>query len=893
MGKNLYIIDGHSLVYRAYWATARQRLASSKGVPTGATFNFTKMLLKLLREEPIDAIAVVFDPGKPTWRHEISHEYKSTRTSAPDDLAIQLAYIEEIVRALRITILRGEDEADDVIGTLAKRAEAQGYDVYIVSGDKDLMQVVDDHIKVLDTKGGERVVYGPGEVKEKYGVPPENMVDYLALVGDSSDNIKGAEGVGDKTAVKLLQEYGSLENVLKNVDLIQNKRAQEGLKAFGERADLTRRLVTLKLDVPIDVNIEDCKLRNPDRSKLIEIFKELDFASLLEEMGEEIAPERREGGRYKTILEEDDFKNLLETLKDAPELTIDLETTSLNVFEAEIVGIAICPKPREAYYIPVGHRYLGCPKQMDRQFVLESLKPILEDPKIKKQNQNIKYDAEVLRLNGIDLRGIDFDPMVASYLLEPEERHNIGDMAQRYLGFKKTPIKELIGSGRKQISMAEVEIERVAPYTCEDVETARRLVDFFREKLEEQDYLIKLFRDVEMPLVEVLIDMELTGVKIDSDKLKQMSREFSEKLDSLAEKIYDEAGERFNINSTQQLGVILFEKKKMPRGKRMKTGWSTSAEVLESLAREYELPRLVMEYRQLSKLKSTYIDALPSLINPRTGRIHTSYNQTVVATGRISSSNPNLQNIPIRTEEGSAIRGAFVGEGENLILSADYSQIELRILAHLSGDLRLIEAFRRDEDIHSRTAADLFNVDIRDVTPEMRRVAKTVNFGVNYGMSAFGLASRLNIDKGDAQKYIENYFSKYEGVRQYLNETLRKARENGYVETILGRRRYIPDINNKNYQMRSFAERTAINAPIQGSSADMIKVAMVNIHRRIKDNPKIKMIMQVHDELIFEVAPDFVDEAKRQIVPQMRDAVKLNVPVRVDVGVGKNWLDAH
>jgi DNA polymerase-1 len=884
----LLLVDGSSYVFRAFYAIAR--LSTSKGFPTNAIFGFTSMLLRVLREMNSEYVAVVFDAKGPTFRDEIYSEYKANRPAMPQGLEPQIPYIKRITEAYNIPVIEKEGyEADDVIGTIAKEAAKQGIDVVIVTGDKDMLQLVDEHIRTLDTMKDR--FFGPREVVERYGVAPEEITDVMALMGDSIDNIPGVPGIGEKTAVALIRQFKSLDNLLANREKLPKKKLVEALVRFGEQAKLSKRLATISTDVPLDYNLRDFTSSEPDVERLKGIFRELEFSKFLKEMTSETLSMED----YHMVTEENRFSNLVGELRGCQGFSFDFETTSRDPMLAEVVGLSFSFAPHRAYYVPVGHRYTGVPRQLDRDFVLSQLKPLLEDEKLKKFGQNIKYEYVLFKRNGIELRGIGCDTMVASYLMNPtKHNHNLEEIAREYLDHRMISYKDVVGSGKKEVTFDQVDLNSAKDYSCEDSDVTFLASHILLSKLEGEEGLKDLFNEVEIPLIEVLAHMEMNGVRINQSLLEEMSKEFEIKLASIADRIYLLAGEQFNINSSQQLARILFEKLKLPRVKRTKTGTSTDTEVLTKLAHQHDLPGEILVYRSLSKLKSTYIDALPKLINSRTGRVHTSYNQTVTATGRLSSSDPNLQNIPIRSEEGKRIREAFIPEEGWLMLSADYSQIELRILAHLAGDSALREAFQRDEDIHAHTASNIFGVSLEDVTPEMRRQAKVINFGIIYGMSAFGLGKELDIEPKVAAAYIEGYFEKYKGVREYIDSSLRESREKGYVTTLFGRRRYLPEINSSNQIVRNAAERTAINTPIQGTAADLIKVAMIHIHRRLKDlKLSTKMVMQVHDELVFECPEGELEQASRIVREGMEGAMECSVPLRVSIARGRNWNEAH
>lgn len=887
----LYLIDGNSSIYRLYHAI--QFLNTSTNLPTNAVFGFARLLFKLLKEDKPEYMAVVFDAVAPTFRHELFEAYKAQRSRMPSDLVQQVPYIKRLIQALNIPLVEVPGyEADDVIGTLAKKAEQVGICTIILSPDKDFLQLVSDKIQVLSERMGHRVLYDVEKVKERYGVEPAKIPDVLGLMGDPSDNVPGISGIGEKTAGKLIQEYGSVEELLHNVDKVKNAKQRENLKQQGEMALKSKELVTLVTNVPITWSLEEFRLSPPNRAELIPLLQELEFHSILKEITLEDKKENQDAKKYMTVLSDPQLEELLELLKNSNGFAIDTETTHQEPMRAKLVGISVCVQPNQAFYIPVGHSYSNAPSQLDLKQVLSRLKSPLEDAQIPKYGQNMKYDKIVLARYGIRLEGSDFDTMIAAYLLNPSRRtHNLEEITLEYLGHQRNlTYKEVVGSGKEAITMDQAPIDQVTRYSCEDVDLVFQLTQLLRPRLKQKE-LAELFYRVEMPLIEVLAQMEQNGVRIDQELLLTMSRELEGELERLGSEIYTLAGEEFNINSPKQLGEILFEKLKLPVIRKTKTGYSTDVDVLEELAKGQSLPSKILEYRQLSKLKSTYVDTLPKLINPETGRIHTSYNQTVTATGRLSSSDPNLQNIPIRTPIGRRIRQAFIPADGHLLLSADYSQIELRILAHLSGDEKLIEAFRQDEDIHTRTAIEVLGIeDPSQMTPEIRRKAKAVNFGIIYGIGSFSLSKDLGISNKEAQKYIDNYFARYTGVKKYIDQTIEKARAEGFVTTLLNRIRYIPEIKSKDWNTQQFGERTAINTPVQGTAADMIKLAMISIHYQLKEKfPEVKMILQVHDELVFEVPEKWVEPVKPLIKESMETVLELSVPVKVDIHVGKSW----
>ncbi|MFB0525985.1 MAG: DNA polymerase I [bacterium] len=883
--EKLYLIDGNAYIHRAFHALPP--LTNSSGRMVNAVYGFTRMLLKILRQEKPDYLAVCFDFPAPTFRHKEFAEYKATRKETPDELKEQIPLAHKIVKALNIPVFEKQGyEADDLISTLSRKASKERIETVIVTGDKDALQLVDDSVKVLNEPKG--ILYTKKIVEENMGVSPEQITDFMGLMGDASDNVPGVLGVGPKTGMELIREFGSLENLYQNLSKVRDK-LREKLEKGKEKAFLSKRLVTLAKDVPVEVDIRECRIGEFNREELLKLLQELEFKSLIVEL---VPQEEKHKVDYKGIFNQKEFEALLEQLEKAPLISVDLETTSPDPMRAAIVGISFALKPYAACYIPVAHSYLGAPKQLEKKYVLEKLRSVLENDKIKKYGQNIKYDLIVLKREGIDLEGIYFDSMIASYVLNPSKmNHNLNDIALEYLNHKMTPTSELIGKGKKAITMDIVEVERVTPYACADADIVLRVAQIMEKELKDKE-LDKLFYEVEMPLLEVLAEMEMNGVIIDLDYLAELSQDFSVRLRNVEKEIYKSAGQEFNINSPKQLSFILFEKLKLPVVSRTKTGPSTSEEVLLQLAEKHKLPYLIIEYRELQKLKSTYIDAFPGMVNPQTGRLHTSFNQTITATGRLSSSEPNLQNIPIRTEDGRKIRRAFIPDKGCLFVSTDYSQIDLRVLAHISKDESLRDAFLHNEDIHRRTASEIFGVPQKEVTPELRRIAKTVNFGLSYGMSPYGLSKDLEISQAEAKRYIDNYFKKYEGVKDYIKKIVVQARKEGFVTTLLNRRRYLPEINSKNGNVRGFAERTAINTPIQGTSADIIKVAMIRIIEKLKANGlKAKMSLQIHDELLFEVPEEEVDELSRLAKDEMERAVSLDVPVVVDVKKGKNWRD--
>ena len=895
MGKTLLLVDGSSYLYRAFHAMPS--LTNSKGSPTGAAYGITNMLKRILSERQPDYMAVVFDARGPTFRDEMFSAYKATRAAMPDELRVQIEPIHELVRALGIPLLQVSGvEADDVIGTLARQAARKGIHTEMSTSDKDMAQLVDDDITMVNTMdGGALDVQG---VSQKFGVPPALIVDYLALIGDTSDNIPGVPKVGPKTAVKWLQEHGSLDAIMAHADQITGK-VGESLREHLDRIPLSRDLATIRCNVPLDVGVEDLVPGEPDRERLRALYSELEFKSWLAEVlgDEDAAPSvTAEQAHYETLLGMEAFDAWLQRLRDAPLFAFDTETTSLDYMQASIVGVSFAVQPGHAAYVPVAHTYPGAPVQLDRDSVLERLRPLLEDPQRAKLGQNLKYDMSVLARHGIRLRGARFDTMLESYVLDSTAtRHDMDSLALKYLSHKTIHFEDVAGKGKTQIGFDQVALEQAAPYAAEDADITLRLHAVLWPKLEALPALAKLFTELEMPLVPVLSAIERTGVKVDARLLVQQSAEIGERLAELEQQAYAQAGQPFNLGSPRQLQEILFDQLGLPVVAKTPTGQPSTAEsVLQELAHDHALPQLILEHRALAKLRSTYLDALPGRIDPVTGRVHTSYHQAVASTGRLSSSEPNLQNIPVRRAEGRRIRQAFIAEHGYCLLAADYSQIELRIMAHLSGDEGLRAAFAAGEDVHRATAAEMFSVALDEVTPDQRRNAKAINFGLIYGMSAFGLGRQLGIARGDAQGYVDRYFERYPGVKDYMDSTRALAHEQGFVETVFGRRLYLPEINSRNAQRRQYAERTAINAPMQGSAADIIKRAMLAVHGWLEHSgADARIIMQVHDELVLEVARGAVEQVRAQVIELMAGAAELSVPLVVDAAAGNNWDEAH
>ena len=888
--KTIFLIDGSGYIYRAFHAI--RGLTNSKGLPTNAVFGFTRMLMKLLDDKISDRMVMFFDSKGPTFRHDMYEAYKANRPPMPEELSVQIPYIHQVTQAFNIPAFGIPGyEADDLIGTTTKKAEEEGYFIVIVTGDKDLKQLISHRAIVWDPMKDTLVTLKDIQAT---GITPPQLIDVMGLSGDTSDNVPGVPGIGPKTALSLIQTFGNMEQLYEQVHSITKKKQHDNLIQYKDQALLSRDLVRLNTQAPIQFRVADLTVGEPDTPALANIFKELEFTQLQRQFPKQTDLSKK---RYHTIQDIDSLATLVSRLKTARLVAVDTETTSTNPMLAQMVGLSFSIQQDEAFYIPCAHQYLGVPSQIPLAKALEILKPVLQDPAIHKIGQNIKYDWIVFERHGIQLNGITFDTMLASYLINPSKRaHNLDQIALDFLDHKTITYEELTGKkGKKAATFDTVPIDKAAPYACEDADVTLMASHVLNEKMEELG-LSKLFQEVEIPLVSVLKDMEMTGITVDKDKLHELSSSFEHQLKAIEKSIYDIAGESFNINSTQQLGIILFEKLGLPVQKktRKKTGYSTDVEVLTTLANHHELPKQVLRHRTLSKLKSTYADALMGLIHPETGRIHTSFNQTVTATGRLSSSDPNLQNIPIKTEEGKEIRKAFIPKSGWKMLSADYSQIELRILAHYSKDKILRNAFEEEEDIHTRTASEVFQVFPSFITEDLRRQAKIINFGIIYGMSPFGLAKALNISQKMAKAYIENYFGRYKGVKTFIDQSIENTRKSGQTTTLLGRIRLLPEINSKNVNERRFAERTAINTPIQGTAADLIKVAMIHVDKELKSqNMKTAMLLSVHDEIVFEVPPEEVDTASALIKEKMESVWDLNVPLKVNIEVGNNWASAH
>ncbi|MFI5164513.1 MAG: DNA polymerase I [Bacteroidia bacterium] len=928
MNKKLFLLDAMALIYRAYYALAKNPRVTSKGMNTSAIFGFTNILLELLKKEKPTHIAVCFDMHGPTEREGYFAEYKANRQATPEDIISSVPYIKKILGGFGIPVLESEGhEADDIIGTLAKKAEKHGYETYMVTSDKDFGQLVSDKTFIFRPpvfKSGWTVLREEDVLKRWEIKDVKQVIDILGLMGDAVDNIPGLPGVGEKTAIKLVHEFGSVEGVLENADKLKGK-LQENVKKFADQALMSKRLATIHCDVPVKFDEEDLMMSEPDKQKLSEIFSELEFRTLgarilgegfsvnnstssapsltdssiqketatngNEETGKSLQTIKEIAHTYHLADTKEKRKKLIADLEKRNSFCFDTETTGTDAHNVELVGMSFSFKEHEAYYIPVPENY------NEAHAIANEFKDDFENEKIEKIGQNIKYDMSVLKWYDIEIKGKLFDTMIAHYLIQPDMRHNMNLLSETYLNYSPVSIETLIGKkGKNQLSMRSVPIEQISQYAAEDADVTIQLHDKFLPMLKETSTQ-KLFDEVEIPLVPVLCDMETEGVKIDTSALKELSAALAKDIVKSEKEIYSLAGQEFNISSPKQVGEVLYDVLKIvEKPQKTKTGqYATSEDILEKLKGTHPVIDKILEYRELQKLKNTYVDTLPELVNPRTGRVHTTYSQVVAVTGRLSSDNPNLQNIPIRTERGREIRKAFVPRNNNFILlSADYSQIELRIIAALSGDEGMIEAFHSGQDIHAATASKVYGVEIDKVTSDMRRNAKMVNFGIIYGISAFGLAQRLNIPRTEAKGIIDNYFAKYPKIKEYMNKSIELAKEKGYVETILGRRRYLRDINSGNHTVRGYAERNAINAPIQGSAADMIKIAMINIHKEFKKKKfRSRMILQVHDELVFDIHKQEVEDVKPLIEDKMKHAIKLLVPIEVESGTGTTWLAAH
>jgi len=920
----LFLLDGMALAYRSHYAFINSRLKNSEGIPTGPILGFANTLEKLLEEHQPTHIAVAWDTHEPTFRHKMDDDYKANRPPQPEELKIGIPLIKEMLDAYGIENVQQHGyEADDIIGTISDRANAEDVEVYLVTPDKDFMQLVHDHIMMYkpdNQNGGFNIIDREG-VKDYFGVYPEKVIDVLAILGDTSDNIPGVKGIGKKGAPKLINKYGTLEAAIEDAPNMKSKRHREGLQEYSEEALHAKKMVTIKTDVPDTIKWEDLKWEGPDEDKLGEFFKRMEFRSLTKKYLEkgitrstsQSSDDSGQGDLFETTKKEkpkeseldsydedissyelidtaEGVEKLVEKLKGSETLCFDTETGGVDPMKHKLVGISLSTTAGVAYYTPVGGE-----KGIPQEQAVELLQPLFAEQQSLKIAHNYKFDYMMLHRAGMEIEGRAFDTMIAGYLIDANQKLKMDTLAKQYLRYKPIPITELIGKGRKQKTMDDIDPQEITVYACEDADVTLRLYEKLSDILT-KDELDEIAETIEFPLMEVLARMEINGVLIDKGMLKEFSTTLQGDLKDLEQTIYDKAGTEFNINSPQQLGEVLFDKMDLPAGKKTKTGqYSTAESVLKKLAADYEMPDLILKYRALSKLKSTYVDALPKLINEETGRIHTDFNQSVAATGRLSSSNPNLQNIPIRTERGREIRKAFIADDGFQLLSADYSQVELRVIASIAEDENMMEAFKNDEDIHSRTAKEIFGLDsIDEVTSDHRRKAKEVNFGIPYGVSAYGLARRLNISNEEGKEMIDQYFERFPGILEYINETKQFAKEYGYVKTLMGRRRYIPEINSGNWNRRSWAERTAINMPIQGTAADIIKLAMINIQKYIEEEElRTKMLLQVHDELIFEIPDEETDEVPAKLKEMMETAVEFSIPLKVDMGLADNWLDAH
>jgi len=913
--KKLYLLDGMALSYRAHFAFINSRLKNSEGIPTGPILGFANTLVKLLEEDKPTHIAVVWDTHEPTFRHDMDEDYKANRPPQPEDLRTGIPLIKEMVEKFGIQNLEQHGyEADDIIGTIASEANANDVNVYLVTPDKDFMQLVHDHITMVkpDNKNGGFIIIDREGVKDYFSVYPEKVVDVLALIGDASDNIPGVPGIGKKGAPDLINKYGSLEKAIGHADEVKSKRQREGLSNYADQARHAKKMVTIKTDVPGTVSWKELEWEGPDKKELGLFFKRMEFKTLtkkylgIEPGGQSDLFNSSESSgngfesqhdtydenkaEYNLANDRESIEQIAEKLNEADAFCFDTETDDSDPVTANLVGISLSVRKGEAWYIPV-----NADGAMGEKEVCKLLQQPFQDGSKLKMAHNLKFDYLLLKRAGLEIKEPFFDTMVAAYLLDANQKLKMDFLAKKYLDYEPIPIETLIGTGRKQKSMAEIPFSEVTDYACEDADVTLQLWQVLKNELE-NDELLDIASKVDFPLITVLGDMELAGIKIDAELLNEFSEELEKDLEKTERKIFEKAGEEFNINSPQQLGNILFEKLGIPSSKKTKTGqYSTAESVLANLANEYEVPGLVLDYRSLSKLKSTYVDALPKLINKHTGRVHTNFNQTVAATGRLSSSNPNLQNIPIRTERGREIRKAFVPDSGFKLMAADYSQVELRVIASIAEDEAMIRAFENDEDIHSRTAMEIFGIDsTENVTPDHRRKAKEVNFGIPYGVSAYGLSSRLGISNSEGKEMIDQYFERFPGIKRYIEDTIDFAKEHGYVKTLMGRRRYIPDINSRNWNVRGFAERTAINMPIQGTAADIIKIAMNNIHSwLLQEKLKSRMLLQVHDELVFEIHEDEMEQVPDKIKDMMEQAFGLRVPLKVETGLADNWLEAH
>ena len=886
----IYLIDGSAYVYRAYHAISH--LSNSSGLPTNAVFGFTRMLIKLIEDKNPQYLVMVFDSKGPTFRHEKYSQYKANRPPMPDDLVVQQPYIRKVVEAFNIPIIEKQGfEADDLIATLAQQAESQGYRSVMVTGDKDFLQLVTSESTIWDPMKDR--IWTEQNIIDKYKFKPSQLIDMMGFWGDTSDNVPGVPGIGEKTAIALIQQFGSMDNVYAQIDTITKNKQKENLLKHKDQAYLSRELVQIDCNAPVKLNLASIKFQDADTKKLFELFQLLEFRNLQQKYQ---PPPENTPKNYQTVLTKEHCLDIIKQIYQIKRFAIDTETTDIDPMRAKLVGLSVSFAPHTAYYIPVAHSGLDARKQLPRDWVLDMFKPILEDASIQKIGQNLKYDWLIFQQYGIRLSKNLFDTMIASYVLDPSDiSHALDRIALNRLNYKMITYKEVVGTGKKERCFSEIDLPMATQYACEDADITYILADQFQKELQNNG-LWQLFDTIEMPLLPVLVDMEYTGIKVDRSVLKALSIYFSQRLSELESQIYALAGKTFNIRSTQQLGEILFDKLKLPAKKktRKKTGYSTDVNVLTQLAETHELPAVLLKHRSLDKLRSTYVDALMTLVHPDTGRIHTSFNQTATATGRLSSRDPNLQNIPIRTEQGRKIREAFVPEKGNVLLSADYSQIELRIMAHYANDPILIEAFCNDEDIHLRTASEIFQCPISDVADTLRYQAKAINFGIIYGMGAFRLSKELHITRKMAQAYIDQYFDRYQGVRRFIDETVAEAEKTGKTTTMCGRIRLIPDINSKNKNVQAGARRIAVNTPIQGTAADFIKLAMIRVNQMIiSEKLSTRMILSVHDEIVLEVPEHELENVRTNVRKIMENVWKLKVPLKVNIDVGKNWAEAH
>ena len=902
--KTIYLIDGSALVYRSHFAFIRNPLINSKGQLVSAIYGFMNSLLTLIAKEKPEYLAVVMDTKEKTFRHKQYPEYKATREKMPDELAAQLPVIDEIVNKLNIPYLKQEGfEADDIIGTIAKQASKDGVQVRILTGDKDFAQLVDENVHIVNPR--DNATWTPEYVQDKWGVPPELIIDLLGLMGDASDNVPGVPGVGPKTALKLINEHGGMHDIYEKIDNIKNPKLKLKMEENREQALLSRELVTIKTDMDSVPGIDDIHVSSPDIEGVRAVFQEFELFNLMKPLEDvrqvyedgSAAPAQKRDRNYSVVKHIPELITLVETMKTKEVVAFDLETTSLDPLTAEIVGLSFSWEADQGVYIAVNYPnpQEGCFTKEDTATVLRELKPFWESETIKKTGHNLKFDLSILRTQGIEVRGVAFDSQIAAYLVNPGGRgYGMNDLSVQYFGIDPIHIETLIGKGKDQITMDQVNLDLISEYAAEDADISYQLYETLAEKIQENE-LDAVLNDIDMPLMPVLLSMERHGTFVDADFLNDMSGSLGKEMDRLIKAIYEDAGEEFNVNSPRQVAEILFEKKGIKPIRKTKTGYSTDVNVLQILAKDHAIPRYMLDYRQVAKLKSTYTDTLPLLIHEKTGRIHSSFNQTIAATGRLSSTNPNFQNIPVRTELGRDIRKAFRPQHKGWkIVSADYSQIELRLMAQYSQDKRLIDAFRNGEDIHTATAAHVFGTDLFGVTDDMRRRAKVVNFGIMYGAGPFRMSNELEISRTEAAELISNYFNTYPSIRKYIDETLDFARENKYVQTMFGRKRQIPDIDASNTMARQGAERVATNMPIQGTAADIIKMAMIQVHEKMMaESLESKMILQVHDELVFEVPENELEKMSTLIRETMENAVSLDIPLTVDLGVGENWLEAH